>query len=182
MELRLVTYPDEFLRRRSEEVTEFGPKLKELADAMLSSLETFRGVGLSAVQIGKLIRLFVVDTRREGEAGVFVNPQIAGTSQDNVPYEEGCLSVPNAYSVVMRPSRVTVQAFDVWGKPFTIHASGLFARAIQHEMDHLDGKLFVDHLDQEERRRALRECKRSMRKSAARNGHDENGMKKKSGR
>ncbi len=167
MKLKMVTYPNELLRKKSEPVTEFNDEIKELAQAMLSSLEEFRGVGLSAVQIGRLIRLFVVDTRQPRERGVFINPQIIGTSQDNVPYDEGCLSIPEFFARVMRPSEITVQAYDVNGKPFVINAKGLYARAIQHEADHLEGKLFVDHLEESYRRALLKDYSRACDKKKA---------------
>ena len=101
-------------------------------------------------------RLFVVDTGREGEKIAFINPQIIESSDDSVPYEEGCLSVPGVYHDVMRPSKVTVQAQDVNGKRFMLKAQGLLARVIQHENDHLHGKLYIDHLDEREKEKLLR--------------------------
>ena len=123
------------------------------------------------------IRLFVVDTRAPGERGVFINPQIVETAQDNVPYDEGCLSVPTFFAQVMRPSEVTVQAYDVNGKPFTLHAEGLYARAIQHEADHLDGKLFIDHMEEKDRKRLLKDYERAFGNSG-RSGKKRNVSKR----
>ena len=162
--LKLRYLGDEVLSKKSQEVSSIDENIKRLAAKMLDKLEDFRGVGLSAVQVGYLLRLFVVDTRGEGERRVFINPEIISTSQDNVPYEEGCLSVPEVYREVKRPSRVEIQARDENGKIFRLKASGLFARCILHEYDHLDGKLFIDHLTEGEREGACKEFKRVMSK------------------
>jgi peptide deformylase len=97
----------------------------------------------------------VVDTRRPNERLVFINPQIIETSVEQVSYEEGCLSIPDAFAHIVRPAEVTVQAQDLRGKPFTIKASDLLARVIQHENDHLNGVLFIDHMEEEARQKLL---------------------------
>ena len=155
--LKIRVYPDEILRQKSEYVTSFDEELKTLANDMLDSLEGFRGVGLSAVQVGILLRLFVVDTKKKGERCIFVNPEIVASSEDNVDFDEGCLSVPSFYADVKRPSSITVQAYNIEGKIFRLTAHGLYARAIQHEMDHLNGVLFIDKISQKEREKLLRE-------------------------
>ena len=163
-ELKLRYLDDEILSKKSQEIDIIDESVKNLALSMLSKLEDFHGVGLSAVQVGYLLRIFVVDTRIEGERAVFINPTILSTSQDNVSYEEGCLSIPLVYREVKRPSSVTIQAKDENGKVFTLTAEGLFARAIQHEYDHLDGKLFIDHLDEIEKESAVKEFKKNIKK------------------
>ena len=104
------------------------------------------GVGLAGPQVGKKLRIFIAladDKMRR----VFINPQIISTSQELSDYEEGCLSIPGVYETIRRPMRVTVQALNEKGKPFTLEADGLLARIIQHEVDHLDGILFIDRGD-----------------------------------
>lgn len=149
--LEIVKYGDEVLSSKSKNVTTFDSALALFVDAMFETLDEANGVGLAAPQVGVEKKIFIVDTRKEGERLVFINPEIIETSVEMVPYEEGCLSIPGIYYNVTRPKMVTVQAQDVNGKSFTIKADGLFARAIQHEADHLKGKLFVDCVSKEEK-------------------------------
>lgn len=142
---------DEVLRSQTESVDEFDDALKILVDAMFETLEEAEGVGLAAPQIGISKKIFVVNTRKKGERYALINPEIIETSVELVPYEEGCLSIPGFYRDVMRPARVKVQAQDVSGKFFTLDADGLLARVIQHENDHLNGVLFIDHLEEKEK-------------------------------
>lgn len=142
---------DEVLRSQTESVDEFDDALKILVDAMFETLEEAEGVGLAAPQVGISKKIFVVNTRKKGERYALINPEIIETSVDLVLYEEGCLSIPGFYRDVMRPARVKVQAQDVSGKFFTLDAEGLLARVIQHENDHLNGVLFIDHLDEKEK-------------------------------
>ena len=146
MILPIYIYGQPVLRKESEDITPDYPGLAELIPNMFETLTASDGVGLAAPQIGKNIRMFVAeaddDVRR-----VFINPQIIATSDDSVPYEEGCLSVPQVYENIMRPSKVTVQAQDQNGKKFTLEAEGLLARIVQHENDHLDGVIFIDRGD-----------------------------------
>ena len=155
---------EEVLREPTENITVFDSALTLLVDAMFDTMIEADGVGLAAPQVGISKRLFVVDTRRDGERIAFINPEIIETSDDSVPYEEGCLSIPGVYHDVMRPSRVTINAQDVKGKHFTIHAEGLLARAIQHENDHLHGKLFIDRLDEKEREKLVAQYEKKHRK------------------
>ena len=148
--LKIYKLGEEVLRQKSVSIKdeEINDELRALAQEMFESMENANGVGLACPQIGKNIRMFVAmaddDVRR-----VFINPQIVATSDDSVPYEEGCLSVPQVYENIMRPSKVTVQAQDQNGKKFTLEAEGLLARIIQHENDHLDGVIFIDRGDEE---------------------------------
>ena len=141
---------DDVLRQKCEKVTVFDDALDILVDAMYETMEEAEGVGLAGPQIGVSQRLFVVEVPNEGIKKTFINPQIIETSVDVGPYDEGCLSVPGIYREIIRPLSVTVCAQDTKGKPFTVTASGLFARVIQHECDHLEGKLFIDHLDEKQ--------------------------------
>ena len=148
--LKICKLGEEVLRQKSVPIKdeEINDELRALAEEMFETMDVANGVGLACPQIGKNIRMFVAmaddDVRR-----VFINPQIIATSDDSVPYEEGCLSVPQVYENIMRPSKVTVQAQDQNGKRFTLEAEGLLARIIQHENDHLDGVIFIDRGDEE---------------------------------
>lgn len=162
--LNLVYYGDEHLSQVSEDVRVFDDNLAKVAEDMLSSLSKFGGVGLAGVQVGYNYKIFVTDTRTPGERLVFVNPVIIETSEDRVPYNEGCLSFPGVYRDVVRPSSVKVQAQDVNGKKFIKEATGLLARVIQHEYDHLYGKVFLDHLDDKHRQSAFKQASKNIDK------------------
>ena len=149
--LDIYTLGEDVLRMKAEKVIDFDRSLSILVDAMFDTMEEADGVGLAAPQIGVSKRIFVVDTRKDQERIAFVNPVIIETSQITVSYEEGCLSIPSMYTHVVRPAEVTVQAQDVKGKSFVLKAAGLLARTIQHEYDHLEGVLFIDRMEQEER-------------------------------
>ncbi len=146
-------FGDPVLRERVPPVTEFDSALRGLVEEMMASMEAAGGVGLAANQIGVARRVFVYRTP-EAE-GVAVNPVILEVSGE-VVVEEGCLSLPGLWFPVRRHAEVTLAAQDVQGKPFQVQARGLLARVFQHEVDHLDGILFVDRLEGEERKVALR--------------------------
>lgn len=165
--LDIYTLGDEVLRKECCEVKVFDSALKMLADAMIETLREADGVGLAGPQVGVSEKIFVVEIP-DNDPIVFVNPEIIQTSIETSPYEEGCLSIPGVYFNVIRPSAVTVQAQDVTGKPFTIEATGLLARVIQHENDHLHGKLYVDHLSEKDRERAIKEYERKNRRHGGR--------------
>ena len=165
--LDIYTLGDEVLRKECSEVKVFDSALKMLADAMIETLREADGVGLAGPQVGVSEKIFVVEIP-DNNPIVFVNPEIIQTSIETSPYEEGCLSIPGVYFNVIRPSAVTVQAQDVTGKPFTIEATGLLARVIQHENDHLHGKLYVDHLSEKDRERAIKEYERKNRRHGGR--------------
>jgi peptide deformylase len=146
MELQLVIHPDEFLREKSTKVADINAEIVRLADAMVEKMHQARGIGLAGVQVGHLHRMFV--THVEGDKPrVFINPSIIETSVEMVDYDEGCLSIPAIYADVTRPEAIRVQAWNERGRPFNLDADGLLARVIQHEYDHLNGVLFIDHLD-----------------------------------
>ncbi len=163
--LEIVKIGDDILRKKCKGVEKFDDAFRLLTSAMLDTLEEAEGVGLAAPQIGVDGRFFVVDIR-DGKQYVFANPEILETSEELGPYEEGCLSIPGVYHNVMRPVRVKIHAQDEYGKAFILDADGLLARVIQHENDHLDGHLFIDHLTDEEREKLLRayEKKNGIRK------------------
>lgn len=148
--LRITKLGEDVLRKVATPVNpedindEFRVLIKEMFDTMIEA----NGVGLAAPQVNISKRFFVVIADDDVER-VFVNPQIIATSSDLVDYEEGCLSIPKIYEKIKRPSKVTVQALDEFGKTFTLEADGLLARIIQHENDHLDGIVFIDRGDDE---------------------------------
>ncbi|MBQ5781280.1 MAG: peptide deformylase [Spirochaetaceae bacterium] len=143
MKAKIVILGNDLLRQKSEPVEKFDDELKEAIDAAFVLMRRKDGVGMAAPQIGLLKRFFVINVGDDVDR-VFVNPQIVSTSVETECKEEGCLSVPDFYIPVTRSTKVTVQAQDENGKPFTLTADGLLARAIQHEYDHLNGVLMID--------------------------------------
>lgn len=160
--LDILIMGNEVLRAMSAPVSDIDDAVRDLAAAMLPTMVEGRGVGLAAPQIGRNIRLFV--TGIEGDKPrVFINPQLIRTSEALTDFEEGCLSIPGLYAELKRPEAVTIQAWNEKGRPFTLDAEGFLARVIQHEMDHLDGKLFVDHLPEMKRARLISQWEKRMR-------------------
>jgi peptide deformylase len=150
----ILHYPDERLRKKAETVTRFDDDLRKLIDDMAESMYAAPGVGLAAPQIGESVRLFVIDIADEDEPSdlhVFINPEIV-TREGKQCFREGCLSFPGVTEEVERAEKVTVRALDRDGTPFELTADGLLAIAIQHEQDHLEGKLMIDHLGMLKRR------------------------------
>jgi len=164
MKFKIVTLGNDVLREQSKKVEKFDDALKEFVDNMFETLRVSNGIGLAAPQVGVSKKLFIVLLEDEEEY-VFVNPEIIETSADLVPYEEGCLSVPGVFSDVERPSKVTVYAQDIKGKNFKIEASGILARVIQHENDHLNGKLFIDRVNEEKREVLIHQYEKKRRRS-----------------
>ncbi|MCL2267512.1 MAG: peptide deformylase, partial [Treponema sp.] len=127
---------------------------------MIEILKRDKGVGLAGPQIGYMKRIFV--THVEGDAArVYINPSILETSHETVKYEEGCLSIPGIYANVIRASSIKIQAWNEKGRPFTLETSGLLARVIQHEYDHLEGVLFLDHVPEKKRSRLIEKFEKS---------------------
>ena len=133
---------DPILRKTSREVTEITPRIQVLIDDMIETMHKANGCGLAAVQIGVLRRIVVIEVE-EGETFVLINPVIV-SKKGKQEEREGCLSLPNRWGITRRPMTVTVRALDRDGTPFELTGSGLLARAICHETDHLDGRLFTD--------------------------------------
>jgi peptide deformylase len=156
--LDIVTYGSEILGQKAESVKDIDDAVRKLAADMLETLAG-RGIGLAGPQVAAPQRIFVTDVEGD-KPRVFINPEIVLTSQELVSYEEGCLSLPRLYLDVIRPEFVRVQAWNERGRPFTVEASGLLARCIQHEYDHLDGILFIDRLKPGKRDRALSQYRR----------------------
>ena len=163
MPIREVIYiGDDRLRQRAKTVKQFGPGLKQLVQNMLETMDHYDGVGLSAPQIGIMQRIFVAEIPatsdqdaephpQGGQTYVLINPSLVKASDSIVEGEEGCLSIPNWRGLVGRPEWVEVKAQDVSGKRFKVKVDDLLARIFMHEMDHLDGTLFVDHIKDREK-------------------------------
>ena len=165
MILDVVKLGQDILREKSEPIPEVTDEIRTLAEDMFETMIATDGVGLAGPQIGKNIRIFVAiaddDVRR-----VFINPQIIKTSEELSDYDEGCLSIPQVYETIRRPAKVTVQAINEHGKPFTLEADGLLARIIQHEYDHLEGILFIDRGDKDFAEKTEEQFKRRAQRSA----------------
>jgi peptide deformylase len=141
-------------------------ELRALMDDMLETMYDAPGIGLAAVQVGVAKRVIVMDLAREGEEPApqyYVNPEILTASEDTLPYEEGCLSVPEIFDEVERPAKVTLRYLNYKGETVEEDAEGLYAVCIQHEMDHLAGVLFIDHLSRLKRERAIAKVKKAAR-------------------
>lgn len=144
--MRILRLGEEPLRGISVPVEKIDEEITALADEMFAAMKRSDGIGLAAPQVGKNIRLFIVQIGKN-EGMVFINPQIIATSEKLCTMEEGCLSIPGVFEEVVRPEAVTVQYTGMDGRKKIIEASGLLARVIQHENDHLDGVLFIDRID-----------------------------------
>jgi peptide deformylase len=161
---RIYETPDAVLRQISKPVETFDDELKTLVADMFETMYDAPGIGLAAVQVGEPIRLLVIDLQEPEEEGgepvrdprVFINPEILWHSDDEVPYTEGCLSVPEQYAEVMRPDKIRAKWRDVEGKTYEEEIDGLLAVCLQHEMDHLNGVLFIDHLSRLKRDMVLK--------------------------
>jgi peptide deformylase len=145
----LVLLPDQILREPSKPVERVDDQLRRFADDMLETMYDAPGIGLAAIQVGEPIRLLVIDTSKEDEENnpqVFINPEIVAKSDTASVYEEGCLSIPDYYAEVERPASVAVKYLDREGKEQSLDADGILATCLQHEIDHLNGVLFIDHI------------------------------------
>ena len=146
---KILTEPDPFLRQKSTPVEQVDDEIRSLMDDMRETMYAAPGIGLAAVQIGVPKRVIVIDLSKDSEKRdpmYFVNPEIIKKSEDDASYEEGCLSVPNQFAEVSRPDTCKVKYLDYQGSKKILEAKGLLATCIQHEMDHLEGILFIDYL------------------------------------
>ncbi|HEX3295104.1 MAG TPA: peptide deformylase [Solirubrobacterales bacterium] len=153
---QVVKFGDPVLRSAASPVTDFDELLADDAERMIDLMRDAIGVGLAATQLGLLRRMLVFQVGSEAEPTVLVNPEIEWRSEDSATAEEGCLSIPGVVVDVERPLFVRARALDVNGEPLTVEASGLEARVIQHEVDHLDGVLMLDRTEKDQRKGALR--------------------------
>ena len=160
MSLRpLVLLPDPILKTVSRPVSKVDSHILKLADDMLDTMYDAPGIGLAAIQIAEPLRMLVIDLAKEGEEKApqfFINPEILAVTQDLSVYEEGCLSIPDYYAEVERPAGVRVKYVDRHGKSQEIEATGLLATCLQHEIDHLNGVLFIDHISKLKREMVTR--------------------------
>jgi peptide deformylase len=166
----IVTVPDPVLKQVSKPVDAVTDETRALMDDMLETMYAAPGIGLAAVQIGVPLRVIVMDLAREDEPKApryFVNPEILELAGEKQPYEEGCLSVPDYFDEVERPKRVKLRYLDYNGKQIEEWAEGMYAVCIQHEMDHLEGTLFIDHLSRLKRSFAISKVKKAAKRNAA---------------
>lgn len=171
----LVILPDSMLRKVSAPIGDITPEIRKLAQDMLDTMYDAPGIGLAAIQIGEPVRLVTLDVSKKAEEGeeqarepmVFVNPEVTWSSEELSTYEEGCLSIPEYYEEVERPSRVKVRYMDLDGKVQEIEADGLLATCLQHEIDHLNGVLFIDYLSRLKRERVTKRFAKAAKRDSA---------------
>ncbi|HJT13449.1 MAG TPA: peptide deformylase [Dongiaceae bacterium] len=167
--LPILTAPDPALKKISQPVKQVDASVRKLMDDMLETMYHAPGIGLAAPQVGVLKRVIVLDLAREGEAPQplrFANPEVVWVSDDDATYNEGCLSVPEHYADVVRPAACRVKYLDQDNQQQEIAAEGLLATCLQHEIDHLDGVLFIDHLTSLKRNIILRKLLKAKKAAA----------------
>jgi peptide deformylase len=160
----ILVVPNPVLKLVSEPVQTVDDDLRALMDDMLETMYAAPGIGLAAIQVGVAKRVIVMDlsgSEEEKAPRYFVNPEILWAAEDTIPYEEGCLSVPEIYDEVDRPTKVKLRYLDYDGKVVEEDAEGLYAVCIQHEMDHLNGVLFIDHLSRLKREQAVKKVRKA---------------------
>ncbi|KHJ55900.1 peptide deformylase [Aureimonas altamirensis] len=166
----LIILPDPILRQVSEPVERIDDAVRAFADDMLETMYDAPGIGLAAIQVGVPRRMLVIDLAKEDEPKtplVFINPQILATSDEPSLYEEGCLSIPEYYAEVERPASLTVRYQDLEGKTQELAADGLLATCLQHEIDHLNGVLFIDHISKLKRDMVIRKFTKAAKRAVA---------------
>jgi peptide deformylase len=165
----ILILPDKRLRQVSEPVKKIDAGIRQLVEDMFETMYEAPGIGLAAIQVGEPKRVITMDLAKKEESKnpqVFINPEILWASEDKAIYEEGCLSIPEYYSDVERPAQVKVKYIDLEGKPRELEASGLLATCLQHEIDHLNGVLFIDHLSKLKRDRVLKKFSKAAKRAA----------------
>jgi len=165
----IIILPDKQLRLISKPVEKITPEIRALADDMFETMYDAPGIGLAAIQVAVPLRLITMDLSKkevEKEPRVFINPEILSSSEELSVYEEGCLSIPEYYEEVERPARVRVRFMDIDGKIHEEDAEGLYATCIQHEIDHLNGVLFVDYLSKLKRDRVMKKFTKAAKLAA----------------
>ena len=162
--LTILSFPDTRLRTIAKPIAKVTDEIRQLAADMFETMYEAPGIGLAATQVDHHIQLIVMDlSENKDQPMVFINPKVTSLTEEMLPYEEGCLSVPQIYDKVERPSRVKINAIGLDGQAFEMEADGLLAVCIQHEMDHLNGKLFVDYLSPLKRQRAREKVEKVVR-------------------
>ena len=169
----IIILPDKRLRLASKPIDKVTTEIRKLADDMFETMYDAPGIGLAAIQVAEPVRLITMDLAKKNEEGetspqprVFINPEILSSSEELAVYEEGCLSIPEYYEEVERPAKVRVRFMDIDGKVHEEDAEGLYATCIQHEIDHLNGVLFVDYLSKLERDRVLKKFSKAAKRAA----------------
>ena len=168
----IIILPDRQLRLVSKSIEKVTPEIRQLADDMFETMYDAPGIGLAAIQVAKPLRLITMDLAKKNEEGetspqprVFINPEIISSSEETAVYEEGCLSIPEYYEEVERPAKVRVRFTDLDGKVHEEDAEGIYATCIQHEIDHLNGVLFVDYLSKLKRDRVLKKFTKAAKRA-----------------
>jgi peptide deformylase len=168
----IIILPDKALRLVSKPIEKVTPDIRKLADDMLETMYDAPGIGLAAIQVAQPVRLITMDLAKKNEEGettpqprVFINPEILSSSEETAVYEEGCLSIPEYYEEVERPARVRVRYTDLDGKVHEEDAEGLYATCIQHEIDHLNGVLFIDYLSKLKRDRVQKKFSKAAKRA-----------------
>ena len=169
----IIILPDKQLRLVSKPVEKVTTEIRKLADDMFETMYDAPGIGLAAIQVAQPLRLITMDLAKKEEDGetkprprVFINPEILSSSEEVSVYEEGCLSIPEYYEEVERPAKVRVKYLDLDGKPQEVEADGILATCLQHEIDHLNGVLFIDHLSKLKRDRVLKKFAKAAKRAA----------------
>ena len=165
----IIILPDKRLRLVSEPVKTVDAELRALVDDMFETMYEAPGVGLAAIQVGVPKRVITADTAKKDEPKqpqVFINPEIVWSSEEKNTYEEGCLSIPEYYEEVERPAQVKVRFTDLDGKAHEVEANGLLATVLQHEIDHLNGVLFIDHISKLKRDRVIKKFTKAAKREA----------------
>lgn len=165
--MEILLLGNELLSQKALPVKNIGPEYQKIASDLIDALHNGKGIGLAGPQVGIMERFFAVHV--DGDiARFFINPSIIETSQETVKYEEGCLSIPGVYTDVIRPKSIKVQAWNENGKPFTLEVSGILARVILHEYDHLEGMLFIDRIPEAKKARLFAKLEKVSRKGTHR--------------
>jgi peptide deformylase len=166
----IITLPDKRLRLKSEQVKRIDSAIRKLVDDLFETMYAAPGIGLAAIQIGIAKRVVTMDLSKKEDdhkPQVFINPEITWKSEETSKYEEGCLSIPEYYEEVERPVKVKVKYLDLDGKEHEIEASGLLATCLQHEIDHTNGVLFIDHISKLKRDRVIKKFAKAAKKVEA---------------
>lgn len=168
--LNIITIPDPRLEQMSAPVEAVTDDIRKLMDDMLETMYDAPGIGLAAIQVAVAKRVVVIDLAKKDEPPApqfFINPELVWESEERSCYEEGCLSIPEYYEEVERPARVRVKFLDRDGKPQEIEADGLLATCLQHEIDHLNGVVFIDHISRLKRERVVKKFSKAAKREAA---------------
>lgn len=168
--LPIVLLPDPILRKRSRPIERVDADLHKFAGQMLDTMYEAPGIGLAAIQVGEPRRMLVIDLSKDDEPKdphVFINPEILDSASERSIYEEGCLSIPETFAEVERPAEVTVSYIDLDGKKQEMRATGLMATCLQHEIDHLNGLLFIDHISRLKRDMVIKKFRKLAKERAS---------------